>query len=361
MEYSKKHPMKSIKSNEWFDIGHPDKYYNSKLSVSAREFNHITIDKERGILKKTSDDKEKFIGEILWYLKLPADIEYARPRIFSYSTSYNNPYIDMEYYAYHTIHELFLYSDLTNNQWKDIFNRIKFIYDDFSRYKVKDKSKVMSSLKNMYLDKTISRLNQLRNNENFRPFFESSFIINGIQYRSLNDISRIIEETVPLELYDIESFNIIHGDLCFANIMVDKNLSFIKVIDPRGKFGEYDIYGDCRYELAKLFHSIDGKYDFIIKDLFLLDADIESDIPMIDYTVLDKDRGFDVFECFLKCFEKQIGEDKHKIELIEALLFLSMIPLHGEDKKHQYAMLATGIQILDRCVDIKINYSEKVG
>ncbi len=34
---------------------------------------------------------------------------------------------------------------------------------------------------------------------------------------------------------------------------VDTNLSFIKVIDPRGKFGTYDIYGDFRYELAKTF------------------------------------------------------------------------------------------------------------
>lgn len=50
--------------------------------------------------------------------------------------------------------------------------------------------------------------------------------------------------------------------------MVDNNFSFIKVIDPKEKFGMYDIYGDARYKFAKLFHSIGGKYDFIIKDLF---------------------------------------------------------------------------------------------
>lgn len=61
------------------------------MEVKAREFNHISIDKDRGILKKTSDDKDKFIGEIKWYLKLPADIEYVRPRIFDYSTSYVAP------------------------------------------------------------------------------------------------------------------------------------------------------------------------------------------------------------------------------------------------------------------------------
>ena len=53
--------------------------------------------------------------------------------------------------------------------------------------------------------------------------------------------------------------------------------------------------------------------------------------------------------------EKQLkaGSRKKKIELIEALLFLSMVPLHSESIEHQCVMLATGIQILDRIIDIK--------
>lgn len=48
--YTQKYPMQPIKTDNWFDIGHEDKYYNSRLEVRAREFNHITIDKNRGIL-----------------------------------------------------------------------------------------------------------------------------------------------------------------------------------------------------------------------------------------------------------------------------------------------------------------------
>lgn len=89
----------------------------------------------------------------------------------------------------------------------------------------------------------------------------------------MDQIEALLSVSVPRELFDITQFNIIHGDLCFANIMVDNTFSFIKVIDPRGKFGDFDIYGDYRYELAKLFHSVDGKYDFIIKDLFTIKYD----------------------------------------------------------------------------------------
>lgn len=348
--YSEMHPMIPIHTSDWFDIGHVDKYYSSSLEVKAREFNHITIDKKRGILRKTSIDKEKFIGEIMWYLKLPHDIEYVRPRIFQYSINYNNPYIEMEYYAYHTVHELYLYSDLSYSQWKNIFKRIKFICDDFFRYRVND-SKIRLSLEDMYLNKTQTRLEVLRRNVSFKPFFENAFYVNDIKYQSLDAIMDKLQEIIENMLYDVESFCIIHGDLCFANIMVDPNFNFIKMIDPRGKFGYYDIYGDKRYELAKLFHSIDGKYDFIIKDLFQIDVDMNK--LSIQYNVFDRVRDYDLFEIFISVFKEDINKDKSKIELIEALLFLSMIPLHNESQKHQFAMLATGIQILNRVINIR--------
>ncbi len=349
--YSKKHPMQAVLTNNWFDIGHEDKYYNSKLEVRAREFNHITIDKNRGILKKTSDDKDKFIGEIKWYLKLPADVEYVRPRIFNYSTSYVNPYVSMEYYAYHTVHELFLYGDLTLQQWIDIFNRIRFVCDDFKRYTVQD-ANIRQALEEMYLTKTLQRFEKMKKDERFLAFFESPITVNGKKYQPLEKIIVALETVIPEMLYDVDTFNIIHGDLCFANIMVDSNFSFIKVIDPRGKFGTYDIYGDFRYELAKLFHSVDGKYDFIIKDLFDLDYNIET--SCINYRIQNRKREFNLYKVFLDTFAAEIGNDLRKVELIEALLFLSMIPLHGESIRHQMVMLGTGLEILNRVVNIQV-------
>lgn len=346
-KYSKKYRFKAIKTDNWFDIGHLDKYYNSKLEVRSREFNHIHIDKNRGILKKYSDDKDKFIGEIKWYLKLPANLEYSRPRIFNYSLSYDNPYVEMEYYAYHTVHELFLYGDLKYKQWEDVFKRIKFICTDYAKYKVADDN-IISSLKNMYLDKTIERLNKLRTDDNFKIFFDNEIYINNIKYNSLNNIIEKLKEVIPKMLYNIDNFNIIHGDLCFANIMIDNNLSFIKVIDPRGKFGKYDIYGDERYELAKLFHSVDGKYDYIIKNMF----EINRENNRIDYKLSEDNLDFSLYELLVKTFDIKTEKLK-EIELIESLLFLSMIPLHNESLNHQLAMLSTGIQILDRVVDIK--------
>lgn len=348
--YSQKHPMKAIQTDNWFDIGHEDEYYNSKIAVRAREFNHITIDKNRGILRKNSDDKDKFIGEIKWYLKLPSDVEYVRPRIFSYSTDYSKPYVSMEYYAYHTVHELFLNGDLDIHQWEKVFKRIEFIINDFKRYTVKDEN-IIPSLEDMYLIKTINRFDKIKIDKRFEVFFHRSIFVNGIKYLSLEKIINKLKVTIPEMLYDVKEFSIIHGDLCFANMMVDNNFSFIKVIDPRGKFGSYDIYGDPRYELAKLFHSVDGKYDYIIKDLF----DLEYKDGSISFSIQDKDRDFDLYQVFINVFKDDIGNNLKKIELIEALLFLSMIPLHGESFEHQLVMLGTGLEILNRVVNIEEN------
>lgn len=352
-EYSNKNKIVGYETNNWFDIGHMDKYYNSKLEVKAREFNHITIDKNRGILTKTSDDVDKFIGEIKWYLKLPRDLEYSRPRIFDYSLSYSNPSVDMEYYSYHTLHELYLYGDLSYQQWEGIFNQIKFICDDYCRYKVSD-SNIICSVEDIYLNKTIQRLNKLRDDDRFKAFFINEITLNDKKYKCLDEIIELLKLFIPKELYDISEFNIIHGDLCFSNIMTDNNFSFIKVIDPRGKFGNYDIYGDERYEIAKLFHSVDGKYDYIIKDLF----EITIDENEINYRINQKSCKYDLFGLLLKVFDEKIKGNFRQIKLIESLLFLSMIPLHNESLSHQYAMLATGLILLDEVLDIKV---ERVG
>mgnify|MGYP004462280005 CR=1 FL=1 len=346
--YSEIHCLNAIETLKWFDIGHADKYYNTRLEVKAREFNHIDIDRDRGILTKYSKEKDKFIGEIKWYLKLPSDIEYVRPRIFDYSVDYNNPFVSMEYYAYHTVHELFLNGDLDIHQWEVIFEHIRFICHDMKRYKVQDEN-IKLSLEDMYLTKTTQRFEKLKKDDRFTNFFYSSISVNGKEYKSLNKVLDILNEKIPEMLYDVKNFNIIHGDLCFTNMMLDNNFSFIKVIDPRGKFGSYDIYGDSRYELAKLFHSVDGKYDYIIKDLF----DLTYENGEINYSIQDKDREFDLYPVFRKVFKDEIGKDLKKIELIEALLFLSMIPLHCESFEHQLVMLGTGLEILNRIVNVE--------
>lgn len=342
--YSEKHRLNIEKTDKWTDVGHSYNYFKAKTKVAAREFNSIEIDEARGILCKRSDNREKLIDEIRWYLRLPSKLQYLLPRIYDYSLDYSMPYVSMEYYGYHTLHESLLYGNLSLLKWQSIFKKILFAIEDMDRFKVTDqREKLLESLRDIYLDKTFKRLGKMRDTQAFQPFFQQSIVINGKQYRSLDEymgmLPGLVEELV-LKQFKGE-FNIIHGDLCFANILIEDTYNFIRLIDPRGRFGEYDIYGDPTYELAKLLHTLEGKYDFIIEDMFVLQADGNK----LEYHVRQGNCE-NILNTFLNVFREKI-DDLQAIRLIEATLFLSMIPLHGDFPQRQLAMLATGVMLLE--------------
>ena len=75
-------------------------------------------------------------------------------------------------------------------------------------------------------------------------------------------------------LEEKSKLHLIHGDFCFNNILCDPLYTTVKLIDPRGESAPRNNYppgyGDSRYDLVKLFHSIGGHYDSIVNDLFRL-------------------------------------------------------------------------------------------
>ncbi len=354
--YSHQYPLAVHDCKDWCDVGHAQEYYDTRMRIQPREFNYIEIDKDRGILRKTSHETSKFLGEIQWYLHLPMDVQYVRPRIFSYSLDPVSPYISMEYYSYKTLHEMLLYGNLLPAQWERVFKKIRFVLEDFARYTIQE-TDMKDSLRKMYLDKTLSRLEMLRDAPSFSALFSIPISVNGIKYMPLDQICKILPNIIRSYLYDVNEFQIIHGDFCFANIMIDDSLSFLKLIDPRGSFGKTGIYGDLRYDLAKLLHSIEGKYDFIIKDLFRLEIEPEA-VFTLDILKPTVD-PLDLVSIFTQVFHDMIIEKQTQIKLIEALLFLSMTPMHKENKRHQYAMLCRGLQLLDEAIGIRYEEAGK--
>ena len=345
LKYGLENSINILFTDRWLDLGHFDKYISSKKDIQARYFNSIKIDKKRGILKKTSIDTKKFQNEILWYLKLPRNLQYMTPRIIDYSLAYDEMSVTMEYYGYPTISELFVFGDLELSEWKKIFESIFMVIKDMSNYSVKD-NEINSSLDTMYLGKTIERLQLLKKDNNFKLFFDNEIYINGEKYKGISYyLNRLPELIENYRVRDISSFNIIHGDLCFANILYDLQTGLVRLIDPRGTFGNYDIYGDTRYDLAKLSHSVNGKYDYIIHDLF----DLNVNNNHVNYSLNIDESKKDIEKLFEKLIH-QYGYDYKQIRLIEGTLFLSMIPLHKDNINRQYAMMATGIKILEELI-----------
>lgn len=344
--YSQEYPFTILHSQNWFDVGHSDNYSKATTSVAARSFNSIEIDEQRGILKKRSENKEKLVNEIRWYLRIPNKLQYLLPRVYDYSLDLTDPYVSMEYYGYHTLHESLVFGDLPLVKWQAIFQKLLFAINDMGKFTVTgERIQFEAALRDIYLQKTFDRLDMMRNEPDFHSFFENTITINGTEYRSLNEYIKMLPQLIEKLVVDtfIGQFNIIHGDLCFANILIEDTYDFIRVIDPRGKFGTFDIYGDARYELAKLMHTLEGKYDFIIEDMFDIDV-IGNNIEYHVHKQIDN-----ITNVFLDVFRESI-DNIQAVRLIEATLFLSMIPLHSDYKQRQFAMLATGVMLLEQVI-----------
>ena len=352
-EYNSYNGLECILEDNWNDFGHLDNFLQIQKIVETRFFNEISIDKDKNILTKKSEEKEKLINEIKWFLTLPNKLQWITPRIYSYSLEWEQPKVSMEYYSYPTLHHLYLYGNHNIDKWKKIFKKLFYVHNEMKGYSLKiNRKDIEKALNNIYINKTIERLEKVKQDKNFSRYFEKEFYINNIKIESLNKLKRLIIELVEkLEINKREELNIIHGDYFFANILYDPTADIIKLIDPRGDFGGYGIYGDPNYDLAKLAHSVDGKYDFIVEDLF----ELEELDKGFNYKIVYSEKYDEIKELFYSHFDKKV---RLKIKFIQSLLFLSMIPLHKDKPKRQKVMLGVGVRILNEVME-EIGVKEK--
>lgn len=339
--YRKLLPISTIESKQWYDVGHKNTYYVSKKKLlQGRFFNYLEYDGIKGTVTKTSKNKDKLISEIKWYENIPDEIKQLTPNILEYSYS-NSPYIKLEHIGSPTLAELWLYGDVDYESWQVVIRRLFEVIDLFEKYK---KPTSYENYKQIYIDKTEQRIsNLMSSNEKFRALFEKDVIINGIPYTNWNNLKGEIFSKVKSLFNDADSC-FIHGDLCFSNILYDLNNNKCKLIDPRGSWGS-DIYGDIKYDIAKLRHSIVGGYDAITSGLFSIEYKNTAEISMNVF----KPENYQKVSAY---FDGQVSSkwNLNQVKMIEGLLFISMLPLHKDSFEKQLALYSVGIQRLNEIV-----------
>jgi dTDP-glucose pyrophosphorylase len=338
--FNKNINIKAVQTEKWFDTGHLSKYYKSKKELlSARYFNSFQYDDILGILRKESTNIKKLRNEILWYENIPKELKALSPKILDYSLD-NNVFIEMEYYGYPSLAELWIYGNLSLDIWKSILDRLFQVVEIFKKYKGEVSLK---SYKEMYLDKTLERIEEIKNQDSdlTRLFNLDSVIINEKKLKGWIFFENKLENLTK-KLFNIEDNTVIHGDYCFSNILFDINNGIIRLIDPRGTWGDNLIYGDIKYDIAKLRHSISGKYDFIVNNLFNIRSSQEN--LEVNY-FYDEKLYLGITDHFDFLVSKYF--DLEQIKFIEGLLFFSMLPIHKDHPARQLAMFTQGLEIFN--------------
>jgi hypothetical protein len=165
-------------------------------------------------------------------------------------------------------------------------------------------------------------------------------VVNGVRYPGVRALLEELEPVVA-KLEHSAWGSIVHGDLCFSNILYDLRSGICKFIDPRGSFGEAGIYGDLRYDVAKLWHSVEGGFDLITADLFRLEASDEGEFTL---ELLQRDAHRSIAEAFAGIFFDD-AFDRREIQVITALIFLGLPALHYDAPNRQIAFLLRGLEL----------------
>src|SRR5581483_11344473 len=335
--------LRALPAGEWFDCGNLDFLTSSRRRLlQARSFNAVQIDDLHGTITKRSQHTAKFLNEINYYRLVPGDLATFFPRLVDFSLGPKNLYRTLECYGYPTLSEIWTFEELGENYWRGIFQSLQRIMACFERYSVE---LAPATVFNFYWRKTLDRIETFAAQQaDFgRLAGATTLELNGVSLDGWPRIRAEIEKRVR-RLSAKPRGQIIHGDLCFPNILYDPLSRLFKFIDPRGSFAESGIYGDRRYDLAKLLHSLDGGYDFLIHDMFALERDgtrvqLQQFFPSTRDAVLDEFRRVFGASC-----------DLDEIRTLEGLLFLSMCPLHEDHPARQVAMFATGLRILNELI-----------
>jgi dTDP-glucose pyrophosphorylase len=339
--YGERRPIVAKQVRDWYDFGHIDTIVDARRRLlRARSFNSLSVNPILNTITKVSKYDAKLQDELDWYLSIPDDLKVLAPRILS--TEHHNGRIQIvqEYYGYPTLAELYVYGEFDSETWASILRLVLRVHQEFQRY---PGAISPDALEAMYFQKTWDRLALLK--EQSADWHEtlscSRITYNNRTLKGLYELREAVYSRVQL-LRSNAPIAIVHGDYCFSNVLFDPNNQIIRLIDPRGRFGVKGIYGDTRYDIAKLRHSIAGLYDFIMADMFEL---LEQ-----DGVYHSKIYANDVCAAVASCFDSmiaQIGYDVSDVRFIEGLLFVSMIPFHDGHPERQKIMYLTGLALLN--------------
>lgn len=345
-KYNEVNPVLIKSTKNWFDFGHISGAVKARLGLfSAREFNNLQVDAVRGTITKISTKKQKLLDEANWYQKLPLEISCYAPRVFKVEEDTEVAKVEMEMYGYANLAETLIYGSNNLEDWYNIIESLLKVHKTFEKYKEPvDKDEYAE----IYVTKTEQRLNDMAvKAPQVLDMMQSDYlVINNLHYKNYPLLKNKLRSALE-KLVDYNQRTIVHGDYCFSNILFDPMHYIFKFVDPRGRFKTQTIYGDPRYDIAKLRHSIVGLYDFIVAGLYKFTKLGNNSYEFQISTPILAEK----LETFFDELVIAYGYNSKDIKLIEAVLFLTMIPLHSEDSLRQQAFYLTAIKKLNEVLD----------
>ena len=167
------------------------------------------------------------------------------------------------------------------------------------------------AVREMYVDKPLARLAHI---PKLAPDFAARETIEINGRTCPNPLARPYLLTDLLDRLMPPRFVFIHGDPTFSNIIMHRSGPCL--IDPRGRFGGVQFYGDPAYDWAKLWYSLVGGYDQFNRKRFVL---------TLDFPVVEIEIAPSGWEHLAPVMAERLGPDMmRRVHLLHGLIWLSL-------------------------------------
>jgi len=345
--YMAKRSMKGVRISSWYDTGTLTDYNRTmRGNILGRSFNNFSLD-EFGVLTKTSE-YGKLRSEIMWMERMQkSGLNFLIPQFISSKFDCKSTSYKMEYITGSTLAEYFMFYEISDDNWGYIFDKYMKTGSLMWAKKAPRSAEDITRLSRMmYIDKTDERIHKWKRRD---IMAKDTVTSNGEKLIGFDRAFEMLRPRIEKLISSSRKFySLIHGDPCFGNIIYLPQTTTFKFLDPRGNFGIETVYGDARYDVAKARHSYHGLYDYITLGLYSL-KEISAD--NFEYQFLTKNIvNPKIFDDIITRY----GYDVNDIELIEGLLFISMITLHEEDPKAQVMYYLTGLKCLNNQIKVRL-------
>lgn len=218
---------------------------------------------EKLILVQKKADKigrDKLVREIKWLINLNKGVSQKFPKIISHQISKDQASYTMPWYPKDNLRKKIISGVFG---LKDIEEHMLPILDFLWKnlYKQQKKNIHIDWVNKKHFQRFYNRFDQICKIQPFKDIGKLNKIeINGKNYQNLPQLIDWLKNfNDKYKIFIPNYLSQIHGDLHFQNILIGDNPNDFIIADPEGDYNGSDVF----YDMGKLWHSFNGKYDLI--------------------------------------------------------------------------------------------------
>jgi len=333
---------KGISDKEFFDA---NDFKESGSGVNTKLLLVSRVRKEA-----TNERMQKLIDEVKFIENIPDKFKRHFPEITHYGEKDGRSYYEMKHYPLPSMRRLIFTNKLTVNDVVRWMGKITAFSIDLHSHEIIDTPK--EYLKFMHWDRFSTRRHELLSNtkELNDYVLPDNLKING---KTLRNAHLIVEDLMKFNDDFLPPFvgRWSHSDLHFSNVLIDLNANTFRCVDPRG----YP-YCDVFYDFGKLYHSVNGKYEMVVNDMWEKNEEFNYEFTRNHYFLfLEELKGQLKDKVFTKYSPLTTIESTMKlIEFNEAMHFITLVPFqltHDGNEDRAKVAYMIGVELLNAFYD----------